>query len=133
MHQERYGTDIAQEAEAGDDGAEGMRLRYEVQKLHFQQVDRLRSLHEDRPCEWVHRPDLHAAEVSFSGAGAELAISRVPCLQDHLFPHLDFQDRRDIRMKPVMLRRGLVYEPFTAVDLEAFHSSSCGHGGGTQS
>jgi hypothetical protein len=33
-------------------------------------------------------------------------------------------------MKPVVPRRGLVSEPFTSVDLDAFHRSSYNYGGG---
>ena len=85
--------------------------------------------HKHWPREWVHGPNVHAAEVGFHGRGAELAIRRVPCLQDHLFPHIDFQERRDVGMKPVVPCCGFVSEPLTPVDLDAFHRSSCDHDG----
>ena len=55
MADERLGVQVAEEAEAGQDGGEAPRGRFDVQDVDFQQVAGFRSVHVNRAGQRMHK------------------------------------------------------------------------------
>ena len=121
MHQVGRGHDVAQEAEAGKDGAEGGRLRLDIQELDLQGIAGLGPLDVYRPGQGVHGARVEAREIRLGGTGLDLAVDRVTRLHDDLFPLAHLEHGRDVGMEPVVADMRLLRQGFAAVDADRVH------------
>ena len=74
----------------------------DVEELDLEHVTRASALHEDRAGEGMDGAGLHLGDVRLGGAGAELAVDAVARRQDHLFALVHGDERRNLRMEPVV-------------------------------
>jgi hypothetical protein len=123
VHQIGRREHVAQEAEPRDDRGEGKGLGRDVEKLDLEHVTRASTLHENRAGEGMDGAGLHLGHVRLGGAGAELAVDAVARRQDHLFPLVHGDERRNLWMEPVVAGGRLIPQTLTAVDLDALHGA----------
>ena len=69
MDHERLGIDVPQEAQAGNDAAEGPRLGHDVDELNLQQVTGLSALDQNRARKGMHGAGGYSAEVRHCAGG----------------------------------------------------------------
>ncbi len=121
MDQERRREHVAQEAEPRHDRRERVGLGRDVEELDLEDVAGLRALDEDRTGERMNRARFHLGHIGLGGAGPQLAVDTIARRQDDLFALVHGDERRNVRVKPVVTGRRLISQSLAAVDLDAFH------------
>jgi hypothetical protein len=93
----------------------------ELKNLHLEQVSGLRAFDEDRPGQWMHRPQIHLEKIGGDGRGGHLPVKRVARFEFDIFAGLRFERWRDFRVPSIVSLCGLVGTPESVIEPDAFH------------
>ena len=124
MDEKRFGHDVAQKTEPGQDRAERSRLRHDVEEFDLERIARFRALDRDRTGQRVNGADLEPGEILFGGLRRDLAVDRVAGLDDHLFALADLQHRLDVGVVAVVPDMRLRRKRLAPVDTNFMHGDA---------
>jgi hypothetical protein len=121
VHQERLGHDVAQEAQARDDRAEGAALGHDIEELDLQHVAGLGAPDVDGAGQGMYGARIHVREIGHRRAGRDLTVERVAAFQHDLLARADLEHGLNIGMIAVVARARLRRERLASVDANGGH------------
>ena len=111
----RVGELVSQETKTWNLDGESEPDWFNIHDVNFQQIARFSTFDERRPGERVNHAQIYRGDLFGPRLGSHLTIQTVPRFQDDAIAWRGMDDRRNVRMPPVVAGLGLFSKRFGAV------------------